>query len=113
MDVVQIIGMGTVVMNPVIGNLSDLYGRKSLLTLPLTLSIIPLGTFASLIRFLLLNNSVAVSLVLFYCSTCSACVNVQYIKSLELPYPLFDEAYFNLGLYYINPPKNTKNLSTL
>ncbi|KAL6218008.1 hypothetical protein ACLB2K_011225 [Fragaria x ananassa] len=40
------IGMGTVVMNPVIGNLSDLYGRKALLTFPLTLSIIPLAILA-------------------------------------------------------------------
>jgi MFS family permease len=39
----QIIGMGTVVMLPLIGNLSDQYGRKALLTLPMTLSIIPLG----------------------------------------------------------------------
>ncbi|XP_050365485.1 uncharacterized protein LOC126784015 [Argentina anserina] len=41
-----IIGMGTVVMNPVIGNLSDIYGRKALLTFPLTLSIIPLAILA-------------------------------------------------------------------
>lgn len=39
----QIIGLGTLVMMPVIGNLSDQYGRKAMLTLPLTLSIIPLG----------------------------------------------------------------------
>ncbi|KAA8535140.1 hypothetical protein F0562_030143 [Nyssa sinensis] len=32
-----IIGLGTVVMMPLIGNLSDVYGRKALLTLPLTL----------------------------------------------------------------------------
>ncbi|KAG6761707.1 hypothetical protein POTOM_034936 [Populus tomentosa] len=36
-----IIGLGTVVMLPLIGNLSDQYGRKALLTLPMTLSIIP------------------------------------------------------------------------
>ncbi|KAA8535136.1 hypothetical protein F0562_030139 [Nyssa sinensis] len=41
----QIIGLGTVVMMPLIGNLSDVYGRKALLTLPLTLSIIPLGLY--------------------------------------------------------------------
>ncbi|KAF5745778.1 hippocampus abundant transcript-like protein 1 [Tripterygium wilfordii] len=41
-----VIGLGTVVMMPVIGNLSDVYGRKALLTLPLTLSIIPLVILA-------------------------------------------------------------------
>ncbi|KAL5791283.1 hypothetical protein ACOSQ2_006171 [Xanthoceras sorbifolium] len=40
------IGLGTLVMMPVIGNLSDQYGRKALLTLPLTLSIIPLAIMA-------------------------------------------------------------------
>ncbi|KAK9286258.1 hypothetical protein L1049_014645 [Liquidambar formosana] len=41
-----IIGVGTVVMTPLIGNLSDVYGRKALLTLPLTISIIPLVILA-------------------------------------------------------------------
>ncbi|KAK1560657.1 hypothetical protein Q3G72_029333 [Acer saccharum] len=40
------IGLGTLVMMPVIGNLSDQYGRKALLTLPLTLSIVPLAILA-------------------------------------------------------------------
>ncbi|RZB43288.1 Hippocampus abundant transcript 1 protein isoform E [Glycine soja] len=34
-------GVGSVVMTPLIGNLSDRYGRKALLTLPLTVSVIP------------------------------------------------------------------------
>lgn len=41
-----IIGLGTVVMTPVIGNLSDEYGRKALLTIPMALSIIPLAILA-------------------------------------------------------------------
>ncbi|KAM7470953.1 hypothetical protein LguiA_009136 [Lonicera macranthoides] len=41
-----IIGAGAVVMTPLIGNLSDVYGRKALLTLPMTLSIIPLAILA-------------------------------------------------------------------
>ncbi|KAI4350249.1 hypothetical protein L6164_004721 [Bauhinia variegata] len=36
-----ITGVGALVMTPLIGNLSDEYGRKALLTLPLTVSIIP------------------------------------------------------------------------
>ncbi|KAM1764452.1 hypothetical protein ACFX11_003703 [Malus domestica] len=40
------IGLGTVVMTPLIGNLSDVYGRKSLLTIPMTLSIVPLAILA-------------------------------------------------------------------
>lgn len=39
----QIIGLGSLVMMPLIGNLSDKYGRKALLTLPITVTIIPLG----------------------------------------------------------------------
>ncbi|XP_057494817.1 uncharacterized protein LOC130779950 isoform X2 [Actinidia eriantha] len=37
----SITGVGTVLMMPLIGKLSDVYGRKALLTLPLTVSIIP------------------------------------------------------------------------
>nr|GMC81182.1 hippocampus abundant transcript 1 protein-like [Ipomoea batatas] len=39
-------GVGLVVMMPVIGNLSDVYGRKALLTLPMTLSILPFAILA-------------------------------------------------------------------
>ncbi|KAL0655351.1 hypothetical protein Bca4012_075935 [Brassica carinata] len=37
------IGLGTMVMMPVIGNLSDRYGIKAVLTLPMCLSILPPG----------------------------------------------------------------------
>ncbi|XP_047309748.1 hippocampus abundant transcript 1 protein-like [Impatiens glandulifera] len=42
----SIIGVSTVVMLPLIGKLSDIYGRKALLTFPLTLSVIPLVILA-------------------------------------------------------------------
>lgn len=54
----QIIGVGSVIMMPLIGNLSDVYGRKTMLTLPMTMSIIPLGMYWRLSHFinLLLPN---------------------------------------------------------
>jgi MFS family permease len=42
----QIIGLGTLVTMPMVGNLSDKYGRKALLAVPMTLTIIPLGMYA-------------------------------------------------------------------
>ncbi|XP_074325531.1 uncharacterized protein LOC141663636 isoform X5 [Apium graveolens] len=41
-----IIGVGSVIMMPLIGNLSDVYGRKAMLTLPMTVSIIPLDNIS-------------------------------------------------------------------
>ncbi|XP_015574799.1 tetracycline resistance protein, class H isoform X2 [Ricinus communis] len=41
-----IIGLGTLVMMPLVGNLSDKYGRKALLTIPMSLTVIPLATLA-------------------------------------------------------------------
>uniref|UniRef100_A0A7N0UI15 Major facilitator superfamily (MFS) profile domain-containing protein n=1 Tax=Kalanchoe fedtschenkoi TaxID=63787 RepID=A0A7N0UI15_KALFE len=41
-----IVGLGTILMMPLIGNLSDKYGRKALLTIPMTLGILPLVVLA-------------------------------------------------------------------
>ncbi|KAL4300518.1 hypothetical protein HN51_051959 [Arachis hypogaea] len=37
------VGLGTLVMMPLLGNLSDKYGRKTIITLPMILTIIPIG----------------------------------------------------------------------
>lgn len=39
-------GLGTLIITPLVGNLSDKYGRKALLTLPMTVGIIPLVILA-------------------------------------------------------------------
>ncbi|KAK8623263.1 hypothetical protein V6N13_118151 [Hibiscus sabdariffa] len=41
-----IIGLGSLVMMPLMGNLSDKYGRKALLTVPVTLAVFPLAILA-------------------------------------------------------------------
>ncbi|XP_078440674.1 uncharacterized protein LOC144710714 isoform X2 [Wolffia australiana] len=41
-----IIGMGTLILTPLIGNLSDRYSRKAMLTIPMAVAIIPLGVLA-------------------------------------------------------------------
>ncbi|XP_010918153.1 uncharacterized protein [Elaeis guineensis] len=41
-----ITGLGTLIVTPLIGNLSDRYGRKALLTLPMIIAIIPLAILA-------------------------------------------------------------------
>jgi MFS family permease len=47
----QITGLGALVVTPIVGNLSDKYGRKALMTLPVTVAILPLG-MRSLVRLL-------------------------------------------------------------
>ena len=42
---VQMIGVGTLVMMPLLGNFSDKYGRKAILKVPMILTIIPTGIF--------------------------------------------------------------------
>ncbi|XP_012833654.1 PREDICTED: hippocampus abundant transcript-like protein 1 [Erythranthe guttata] len=49
-------GLGAVVIMPLIGNLSDSYGRKVLLTIPLTLSIIPFGIYVFNLLCILLHS---------------------------------------------------------
>jgi MFS family permease len=56
----QVTGLGALVLTPVVGNLSDRYGRKALLALPATASIVPLGNHFT--QFNILATSPVVSL---------------------------------------------------
>ena len=38
----QVTGLGALVVTPIVGNLSDRYGRKALMTLPVTVAVAPL-----------------------------------------------------------------------
>lgn len=48
---VQIVGLGALVVTPVVGNLSDKFGRKALLSIPITVVIPPAGIQLLLISF--------------------------------------------------------------
>ncbi|KAA8546136.1 hypothetical protein F0562_020970 [Nyssa sinensis] len=74
-----IIGLGTVVMMPLIGNLSDVYGRKALLTLPLTLSIIPLVILSY-------SRSTSFFYVYYVLRTLTAMVSEGSVQCLALAY---------------------------
>uniref|UniRef100_A0A5B6YGE7 Putative hippocampus abundant transcript-like protein 1 n=1 Tax=Davidia involucrata TaxID=16924 RepID=A0A5B6YGE7_DAVIN len=74
-----IVGLGTVVMMPLIGNLSDVYGRKALLTLPLTISIIPLVVLAY-------SRTTSFFYVYFAFRTLTAMVSEGSVQCLALAY---------------------------
>lgn len=44
-QLLQVSGLGAVMMMPLISKLSDVYGRKSLLTIPMILTVLPFGTY--------------------------------------------------------------------
>ena len=45
-------GLGAFIMMPLLGNLSDRLGRKTLLTIPMILTILPLGSCCSMTTLL-------------------------------------------------------------
>lgn len=63
--IMQMTGLGTLVMMPLLGNLSDKYGRKAILTLPMSLTIIPLGTSGSNL-FLFFHSVVTFSYIMYF-----------------------------------------------
>ncbi|KAJ7957922.1 Hippocampus abundant transcript-like protein 1 [Quillaja saponaria] len=75
-----IIGLGTLVTMPLMGNLSDKYGRKSLLMVPMTLTIIPLGILAySRTRKFFYVYYVFRTLIAMVCEGTAHCIAFAYV----------------------------------
>nr|GLL30506.1 hippocampus abundant transcript 1 protein-like [Ipomoea trifida] len=75
-----VIGMGSLVMMPMVGNLSDAYGRKTMLTIPLTLSIFPLAILAySRSRYYYYAYYVLRTLIGMLCDGSVHCLALAYV----------------------------------
>ncbi|GMN34889.1 hypothetical protein TIFTF001_004969 [Ficus carica] len=76
----SIIGLGTLVMMPVVGKLSDKHGRKSLLTIPMAFTIIPLGILAySRTRDFIYVYNVFKTLTAMVCDGSVHCLALAYV----------------------------------
>ncbi|CAL2233000.1 unnamed protein product [Prunus armeniaca] len=75
-----IVGLGTLVMMPLVGNLSDKCGRKALLTVPMILTIIPLGILGySRNRTFFYVYFVAKTLTAMICEGSVPCLALAYV----------------------------------
>ncbi|KAL3372294.1 hypothetical protein AABB24_008712 [Solanum stoloniferum] len=75
-----IVGLGSLVMMPVLGNLSDTYGRKLMLTLPMTLSIFPLAILAySRTKYYFYAYYVLRTLIAMICEGSVQCLALAYV----------------------------------
>ncbi|XP_009620054.1 uncharacterized protein [Nicotiana tomentosiformis] len=75
-----IVGMGSLVMMPVLGNLSDTYGRKIILTVPMTLSIFPLVILAySRTKYYFYAYYVLRTLIAMICEGSVQCLALAYV----------------------------------
>ncbi|CAL4915388.1 unnamed protein product [Urochloa decumbens] len=73
-------GLGALVLTPVVGNLSDRYGRKALLALPATASIVPLGILAySRTRGYFYAYYVTKMLTATVCEGSMMCLSLAYV----------------------------------
>ncbi|KAK8512589.1 hypothetical protein V6N12_075161 [Hibiscus sabdariffa] len=75
-----IIGLGSLVMMPLMGNLSDKYGRKALLTVPVTLAILPLAILAySRSRNFFYAYYILKILTAMFCEGTVHCLSLAYV----------------------------------
>ncbi|KAF7138447.1 hypothetical protein RHSIM_Rhsim07G0251300 [Rhododendron simsii] len=81
----KIMGLGTLVMMPLIGNLSDTYGRKSMLTVPMCLTIIPLAILAcSREKSYFYAYYVLKTLISMVCEGSVHCLALAYVVSASV-----------------------------
>ncbi|KAF8022648.1 hypothetical protein BT93_F0228 [Corymbia citriodora subsp. variegata] len=75
-----IVGIGSLVMMPLLGNLSDKYGRKALLTIPMVFTIIPLAILAySRSRTFFYLYYVLRTLTAMFCEGSVHCLALAYV----------------------------------
>ncbi|XP_009624104.1 uncharacterized protein [Nicotiana tomentosiformis] len=78
-----IIGLGSLIIMPVLGNLSDTYGRKVMLMVPLTLSIFPLVILAySRTKYFFYAYYVLRTLVAMVCEGNVHCLALAYVADV-------------------------------
>ncbi|XP_010266910.1 PREDICTED: hippocampus abundant transcript 1 protein-like [Nelumbo nucifera] len=75
-----ITGVGSLVMMPLLGNLSDEYGRKTLLILPMTLNVVPLAILAcSRTKSFFYAYYVLKTLTAMICEGSVQCLSLAYV----------------------------------
>lgn len=75
-----VVGLGSLVMMPLLGNLSDTYGRKVMLTLPMTLSIFPLAILAySRTKYYFYAYYALRTLISMICEGSVQCIALAYV----------------------------------
>ncbi|XP_074353636.1 uncharacterized protein LOC141692634 isoform X4 [Apium graveolens] len=75
-----ITGLGTLFMMPLMGNLSDAYGRKAVLTVPMALTVFPLVTLAySRSKYFVYAYYVLKTITSMVCEGSVACLALAYV----------------------------------
>ncbi|OVA15972.1 Tetracycline resistance protein [Macleaya cordata] len=73
-------GLGSLMLMPVVGNLSDSYGRKALLTLPMTLSVFPLAILGcGRTKYYFYAYYVLKTLTAMFCEGSVLCLSLAYV----------------------------------